>query len=83
MNKHLAYSGWFLSPKKKKTANTVNNATLPAVDPGFRRGGGGGTNSPGGGGGRQHTILPNFPNNHMKLKEFGCPGGGGAPLAPP
>ena len=27
------------------------------------------------GGGRQHTILPNFPKNCMKLKEFGPPGG--------
>ena len=27
-------------------------------------------------GGRQHTILPNFPKNCMKLKEFGPPGGG-------
>ena len=26
-------------------------------------------------GGRQHTILPNFPENCMKLKEFGPPGG--------
>ena len=26
-------------------------------------------------GGRQHTILPNFPKNCMKLKEFGPPGG--------
>ena len=26
-------------------------------------------------GGRQHTILPNFPKNCMKLKEFGRPGG--------
>ena len=42
------------------------------ADPGFPRGGG--ANSPGG---RQHTILPNFPKNCMKLKEFG-PGGGGA-----
>ena len=25
------------------------------------------------GGGRQHMILPNFPENCMKLKEFGCP----------
>ena len=25
------------------------------------------------GGGRQHTILPNFPKNCMKLKEFGPP----------
>ena len=33
-------------------------------------------------GGRQHTILPNFPENCTKSKEFGCPGGG-APPAPP
>ena len=39
------------------------------ADPGFHRGGG--ANSPGG---RQHTILPKFPKNCMKLKEFG-PGG--------
>ena len=26
-------------------------------------------------GGRQHTILPNFPKNCMKLKEFGPRGG--------
>ena len=26
-------------------------------------------------GGHQHTILPNFPKNCMKLKEFGPPGG--------
>ena len=30
-----------------------------------------------GGGGRQHTILPNFPKNCMKLKEFEPPGGRG------
>ena len=29
------------------------------------------------GGGRQHSILPNFPENCMKLREFG-PAGGGA-----
>ena len=40
------------------------------ADPGFPRGGG--ANSPGG---RQHTILPNFPKNCMKLKEFGPQGG--------
>ena len=35
-------------------------------------------------GGHQHTILPKFPKNCMKLKEFGPPGGGGArvPCAP-
>ena len=26
-------------------------------------------------GGHQHTILPNFPQNCMKLNEFGFPGG--------
>ena len=30
-------------------------------------------------GGRQHTILPNFPKNCMKLKEFGPQGGGARP----
>ena len=33
--------------------------------------------------GRQHTILPNFPPNCMKLKEFGPPGEWGTSLAPP
>ena len=45
----------------------------PVADLGFPRGGG--ANSPGG---RQHTILPKFPKNCMKSKEFGPPGGGGA-----
>ena len=40
-----------------------------------------------GGGGRQHMILSNFPENCMKSKEFGCPGGRRAsltiPLSPP
>ena len=30
----------------------------------------------------QDMILPNFPKNCMKLKEFGRPGEGGAPRAP-
>ena len=56
-----------------------------AADPGFPQGWG--ANSPGGGG-RQHTILPNFPENCMKSEEFGRPGGGGGappatPLNPP
>ena len=34
-------------------------------------------------GGRQHTILPHFPKNCMKLKEFGPPGGGARPSRPP
>ena len=45
------------------------------ADPGFPRGGG--ANSPGG---HQHTILPNFPKNCMKLKEFGPPGGGASKI---
>ena len=56
------------------------------ADPGFPRGG---APTPAGGeGGRQHTNLPNFPKNCMKLKEFGIRGGGGErpsrpPLDPP
>ena len=48
--------------------------TVAVADLEFPRGGG--ANSPGG---RQHTILPNFPKNCMKLKEFGPPGGGARP----
>ena len=33
-------------------------------------------------GGHQHTILPKFPKNCMKLKEFGPPGGGASPAPP-
>ena len=51
--------------------------SIPVADPGFPRGGG--TNSPGG---RQHTILPYFPENCMKLKESGPPGGHSS-LTPP
>ena len=40
----------------------------PVADPGIPRGG---VANSWGGGGRQHTILPNFPKNCMKLKEFG------------
>ena len=42
-------------------------------DPGFARGGG---DNPAGG--RQHIILPNVPQNCMKLKEYVPRGGGGA-----
>ena len=35
-----------------------------------------------GGGGRQDTILPNFPKNCMKLKEFGPRGGVHVPHTP-
>ena len=56
-----------------------NIALYTAVaDPGFPRGGG--ANCPGG---CQHTILPNFPKNCMKLKEFGPLGGGTCPSHPP
>ena len=48
----------------------------PVADPGFSRGGG--ANSPGGGG-RQHMILPKFPKNCMKLKDFGPPVGAASP----
>ena len=41
------------------------------ADPGFLQRGD--ANSPQGGG-RQHTVLPKFPKNCMKLKEFGPPG---------
>ena len=47
----------------------------PVADPGFPQGGGANSR-----GGHQHKILPNFPKNCMKLKEFGPPG---ASLAPP
>ena len=30
----------------------------------------------------QHMILPKFPENCMKSKEFGCPGEGDASLHP-
>ena len=46
------------------------------ADPGFSRGGG--VNPPGGG-----MNTPNFPENCMKSKEFGCPGGGVRPSCPP
>ena len=51
--------------------------TWPVADPGFPRGGGANFL-----GGRQHMILPNFPKNCMKLKEFGPPGGTSVPCDP-
>ena len=53
------------------------SSSYAVADPGFPRGGS--ANSPGG---HQRTILPNFPKNCMKLKEFG-PRGGCMSLAPP
>ena len=46
------------------------------ADPGFSRGGG---CEPSRGG----VNTPNFPENCMKSKEFGCPGGGVRPSRPP
>ena len=49
------------------------------ADPGFPVAGG--ANRPEGGG--QHTKLPNFPKNCMKLRKFLAGGGGGGGGAPP
>ena len=43
----------------------------------------GGRQLPGGGGGANIRFCQFFPKNCMKSKEFGHPGGGHAPLAPP
>ena len=53
------------------------------ADPGFSRGGG--VNPPGGGRepSRGGVNTPNFPENCMKSKEFGRPGGGVRPSRPP
>ena len=47
-------------------------------DPGFPVGGG--TNHPGRGRGRQHTSLPEFPKNCMKLRKFWSVEGAPPPL---
>ena len=57
----------------------VEPGANPVGDPGFARGG---APTLGVGGWRQHTILPNFRENCMKLKEFGHPGDQGASLPP-
>ena len=49
------------------------------ADPGFPVGGG--ANPPGCG--RQHTILPNYLENCMKLRKFWPVGGRGRPGMPP
>ena len=49
--------------------NTLKSSLSSVADRGFLRGEG--ANPAGWGGGRQHTILPNFPKNCLKLKEFG------------
>ena len=65
--------------KLKTYAQILKLGNKAVADPGFPRGGG--ANSPGEG--RQHTILPYFPENYMKLKEFGPPGGARVPHSPP
>ena len=56
---------------RARSRRDLEFSTAPAVaDPGFRPGG-----APTPRGGRQHTILPIFPENCMKLKEFGPRGG--------
>ena len=45
----------------------LSTGLMPMADPGFPQVGG--ANSLGGG--RQHTILPNFPEDSMKSKELG------------
>ena len=51
-------------------------AYIAVADPGFSRGGG---REPSRGG----VNTPNFPENCMKSKEFGRPGGGVRPSRPP
>ena len=52
---------------------------MSGTDPGFPVGGG--ASPPGEG--RQHTNLPDFPKNCMKLRNFWSVGGGRAPGCPP
>ena len=51
---------------------TGNPRSAPGISVGSRISRGGGAKL-GGGGGHQRTVLPNFPKNCMKLKEFGPP----------
>ena len=68
--------GWGNSVSGRITGHRVWSSIKSVVDPGFPRGGGAR--------GHQHTILPNFPKNCMKLKEFGPRGASfTAPLDPP
>ena len=60
------YTDKIITQSQTQMVKQIYNAV---ADPGFPRGG------------RRHTILPNFPKNYMKLKEFGPPGG--ASLAAP
>ena len=52
-----------------KKAQEKKIVLIPVADPGFPQRWG--RQLPGG---RQHTILPTFPKNCMKLKEFGLGG---------
>ena len=60
------YAYWLELTNPSLNSLFTEAATISAVDPGFP----GGANSSGG---RQHTILPNFPENCMKSKEFWPP----------
>ena len=62
------------SDEEGRTDHMGTSAELSGADPGFPVGGG--VNPPGG---HQHTILPNFPKNCMKLRNFWATGGGGCP----
>ena len=66
-----------LSHNFKKIPMWLSPPTESVADPGFPEEG---APTPRG---CQHTILPNFPKNCMKLKEFGPPGVGHASLVPP
>ena len=57
---------------------TTEGTSRSGADPGFPKAGG--ANPPGDG--RQHTNLPDFPKNCMKLRKFWSVWGG-APLDPP
>ena len=57
-----------------------NRSAISAADPGFPRGGG--RQLPGGGG-HQHTILPIFPKNCMKIERIWVPGGARPSRPPP
>ena len=72
-------SHWAVSDDVVNFSYAKKMGSLPVADPGFPRGGGAISR---GRNGRQHRILPIFPKNCMKLKEFG-PRRGRASLVPP
>ena len=66
--------------QKSKLLRVFRNTVSAVADPVFPRRGGGANPQ---GGGANLLFCPNFPENCMKMKEFGPRGGGGASLAPP